>query len=145
MKLKLTDAGLLRHQAYVDGEWIDADDGATLSVKNPANGEEIIAIASVGQAETRRAIEAAEIAMKDWQQRPAKERAQILRRWFDLMMAHQEDLHRLVGSFAQQIEMNRALLPMIDELATDLPFKTVSLNRNLIGKIRDYVEVGAKG
>ena len=92
MKLKLTDAGLLRHQAYINGEWIDADDGATLSVKNPANGEEIIAIARVGQAETRRAIEAAEVAMQDWKQRPAKERAQILRRWFDLMMEHQEDL-----------------------------------------------------
>lgn len=92
MTLQLSDTDLLRHQAYIDGAWVDADDGATFSVKNPANGEEIVAVARVGETETRRAIEAAEVAMADWRARPAKERAQILRRWFDLMMQHQEDL-----------------------------------------------------
>ncbi|MCX2981589.1 NAD-dependent succinate-semialdehyde dehydrogenase [Halieaceae bacterium IMCC14734] len=92
MTLNLSDRGLLHHQAYINGKWVDADDNATFSVKNPASGTEIIAVAKVGQIETRRAIAAAETAMRDWRQRPAKERAQILRRWFDLMMQHQEDL-----------------------------------------------------
>ena len=92
MSLNLTDTSLLHHQAYINGEWIDADSGETMPVKNPATGETIIEIAKVGTAETRRAIEAAETSMQDWKARPAKERAQILRRWFDLMMENQEDL-----------------------------------------------------
>jgi succinate-semialdehyde dehydrogenase / glutarate-semialdehyde dehydrogenase len=92
MSLNLTDTSLLHHQAYINGEWIDADSGETMPVKNPATGETIIEIAKVGTAETRRAIEAAETSMQDWKAKPAKERAQILRRWFDLMMENQEDL-----------------------------------------------------
>ncbi len=90
--MKLTDTGLLRTQAYVDGQWIDADSGATLAVKNPATGETIASIARCGTDETRRAIEAAERAQRLWRQTTAKERAAVLRKWFELMMAAQEDL-----------------------------------------------------
>tara|TARA_R100001509_G_scaffold145667_1_gene102378 strand:- start:88 stop:1560 length:1473 start_codon:yes stop_codon:yes gene_type:complete len=92
MQLKLSDPSLLQTRAWIDGAWVDADDGATFAVKNPATGETICEVAKTGAAETRRAIEAAERAMQDWKQLTAKERAQILRKWFDLMMANQEDL-----------------------------------------------------
>lgn len=96
MPLTLNDPTLLRTGAYIDGQWCDADDDAQLAVTNPATGETITAIAKVGAAETRRAIEAANRAMAPWARRPAKERAQILRRWFELVMASQEDLARLM-------------------------------------------------
>ena len=92
MPLPLKNPDLLRHRAYVNGQWVDADDGATVPVTNPATGETIIDIAKVGAGETRRAIESAAAAMQDWRTRPAKARAQILRRWHDLMMEHHEDL-----------------------------------------------------
>jgi succinate-semialdehyde dehydrogenase/glutarate-semialdehyde dehydrogenase len=92
MSLPLTDPSLLQTRAYIDGQWVDADDGATFSVYNPANGDLIAEVAKTGAAETRRAIEAAQRAMNDWKKLAAKQRAQILRKWFDLMMANQEDL-----------------------------------------------------
>ena len=90
--MQLSDAGLLKNKAYIDGQWVDADDGATFAVTNPANGELITEVAKVGAAETARAISAARRAMRDWARQPAKARANILRKWFDLMMQHQEDL-----------------------------------------------------
>ncbi len=92
MTLTLQDPSLLRNQAYIDGAWTDADSGDTFAVTNPANGEVITEVAKAGAAETARAIAAADRAMQDWKKQPAKARAQVLRRWFDLMMAHQEDL-----------------------------------------------------
>jgi succinate-semialdehyde dehydrogenase/glutarate-semialdehyde dehydrogenase len=92
MTLILQDPSLLRSQAYIDGAWVDADSNETFAVTNPATGELIVEVARVGAAETGRAIAAAERAMQDWKKQPAKARAQILRRWFDLMMASQEDL-----------------------------------------------------
>lgn len=92
MTLPLTDPTLLKTRAYINGQWCDADDGATLPVTNPATGEVVTEIAKVGATETRRAIESAAQAMIEWRNRPAKSRAQILRRWFDLVMANQEDL-----------------------------------------------------
>jgi len=92
MSLPLSDPQLLQSKAYINGQWCDADDGATLAVTNPATGEVIKEIAKLGANETRRAIEAAETAMAEWQRQPAKARSQILRRWFDLVMANQEDL-----------------------------------------------------
>ncbi len=92
MTLQLKDPSLLQHQAYINGQWVDADDGSTVAVTNPVNGELIVEIARVGAAETRRAIEAAEAAMQGWKRQPAKARANILRKWFDLMMENQEDL-----------------------------------------------------
>lgn len=94
--MQISDQGLLRTQAYVDGQWIDADSGEKLAVLNPANGEVIAEIARCGTAETRRAIEAAEKAQVGWRKKSAKERAAILRRWFNLMMEAQEDLAQIL-------------------------------------------------
>ncbi len=93
---RLSDPGLFRQQGYVDGAWIDADSGETVEVTNPATGETLGQVPKMGAAETRRAIEAAEAAWPAWRAKTAKERAQILRRWFDLMMEHQEDLATLM-------------------------------------------------
>ena len=98
MSIELNDPGLLKTQAYINGQWFDADNGATVPVYNPATGEEICQIASVGSAETRRAIEIAEQAMQDWKKRTAKERCVLLRRWYDLMMENQEDLAVIMTS-----------------------------------------------
>ncbi len=92
MQLSLSDASLLKNQAYVNGQWIDADSGARFAVTNPVNGEVITEVAKTGKAETARAIAAASAAMRAWARKPAKARAVILRKWFDLMMENQEDL-----------------------------------------------------
>ena len=94
--MKLSDQALLKTQAYVDGRWIDADSGATFPVLNPATGEPIADVAKCATAETRRAIEAAEKAQVSWRAKSAKERAAILRKWFELMMAAQEDLAQIL-------------------------------------------------
>ena len=88
----LSDPGLLKTQAYINGEWIDADSGETFPVYNPATNEVIAEVASVGVAETRRAIEAAEVARHEWAARSAHERSAILRKWNDLMLENTEDL-----------------------------------------------------
>jgi succinate-semialdehyde dehydrogenase/glutarate-semialdehyde dehydrogenase len=88
----LKDTTLLRQKCYVDGAWVDADDGQTLAVSNKATGARIGTVPRMGAAETRRAIQAAAAAWPAWRARPAKERAAVLRRWFELMMANQEDL-----------------------------------------------------
>ncbi|HBM82878.1 MAG TPA: succinate-semialdehyde dehydrogenase (NADP(+)) [Halieaceae bacterium] len=92
MNLSLSDPTLLQTQAYIGGTWVDADDGATFPVSNPANGELLVRVAKVGATETRRAIEAASLAMEGWKAQPAKHRAGVLRKWFDLMLENQEDL-----------------------------------------------------
>jgi len=89
---QLKDTSLYRQQCYIDGAWVNADDGKTLSVYNPADSREIGTVPSLGVAETRRAIEAANAALPAWRAKLAKERANILRKWFELMMANQEDL-----------------------------------------------------
>jgi succinate-semialdehyde dehydrogenase/glutarate-semialdehyde dehydrogenase len=94
--MQISDKGLFKTQAYVDGQWIDADSGETHPVINPATGETIAEIAKCGTAETRRAIEAAEKAQVIWRKKPAKERAAILRNWFNLMMEAQEDLAQIL-------------------------------------------------
>jgi len=90
--MQLGDNKLFRQQCYINGQWLDADNGETIPVTNPATGETIGMVPKMGVAETRRAIEAAEAAMPAWAARTAKERAKILRTWFDLMMEHQQDL-----------------------------------------------------
>jgi succinate-semialdehyde dehydrogenase/glutarate-semialdehyde dehydrogenase len=94
--MKLQDEKLFRQQCYIDGEWVDAYDRATIPVKDPASGETLGTVPKMGAEETRRAIEAADKALPAWRGKTAKERAQILRRWFDLMMANQEDLATLM-------------------------------------------------
>ncbi|MDU9414715.1 NAD-dependent succinate-semialdehyde dehydrogenase [Pseudomonas sp. zfem005] len=95
--MKLNDLNLLREQAYVNGQWIEADDEGRFGVTNPANGELIAEIASLGRAETARAIDAAQAALPAWRARTAKERSTILRTWYELIMANQEDLARLLS------------------------------------------------
>lgn len=90
--LDLRDPTLLRRQAYVDGQWIDADSGASFAVTNPADGSLIVQVASLGTAETRRAIDAANRALPGWRAKTAKDRAAILKRWFDLILAAGDDL-----------------------------------------------------
>ncbi|WP_317930408.1 NAD-dependent succinate-semialdehyde dehydrogenase [Halioxenophilus sp. WMMB6] len=90
--LNLNRPDLLRSESYIDGEWVSSVAGSTLLVSNPATGQSLAEVASLGAEETRRAIDAAERAMSDWRGRPAKERAKLLRNWYNLMMAHQDDL-----------------------------------------------------
>ncbi|MGF6708530.1 NADP-dependent succinate-semialdehyde dehydrogenase [Pseudomonas frederiksbergensis] len=94
--MQLNDPKLFRQQAYIDGVWVDADNGQTLKVNNPATGEIIGSVPKMGATETRRAIEAADKALPAWCALTAKDRANKLRKWFDLMMANQEDLARLM-------------------------------------------------
>jgi len=90
--LQLKDSSLFRQQCYVDGKWVDADSKATLDVHNPADGSLIGTVPNMGGAETKRAIEAANAAWPAWRVKTAKERAIILRKWFELIIANQEDL-----------------------------------------------------
>jgi succinate-semialdehyde dehydrogenase/glutarate-semialdehyde dehydrogenase len=90
--MNLKDPDLFRQQACVGGDWIDADSGRTIAVHDPATGKPIGTVPMMGAAETKRAIEAAESAQVAWRARTAKERAGILRRWHDLMMANVDDL-----------------------------------------------------
>ncbi|KTT04169.1 succinate-semialdehyde dehydrogenase [Pseudomonas oryzihabitans] len=94
--MQLKDASLFRQQAYVDGAWIDADSGATVSVDNPATGETLGTIPKLGRAETKRAIDAANRALPAWRALTAKERSAKLRRWYELMIENQDDLGRLM-------------------------------------------------
>ncbi len=89
---KLKDMNLFRQQCYINGEWVDADDKSTLTVNNPADGVQIGTVPKMGMAETRRAIETAHAAFLSWRAKTAKERAAILRKWYELMLANQEDL-----------------------------------------------------
>jgi succinate-semialdehyde dehydrogenase/glutarate-semialdehyde dehydrogenase len=91
-QLPLKDPRLFRQQAYINGKWIDADSGATVDVTNPATGAKLGTIPKLGAAETRRAIEAANAAWPAWRKKTAKERANILRKWFNLILENQEDL-----------------------------------------------------
>ncbi|HWA45601.1 MAG TPA: NADP-dependent succinate-semialdehyde dehydrogenase [Hypericibacter adhaerens] len=91
-QLPLKDPRLFRQQAYINGKWANADSGKTIDVTNPATGEVLGTIPNMGTAETRRAIEAANAAWPAWRKKTAKERANILRKWFNLMMENQDDL-----------------------------------------------------
>jgi len=90
--LPLKDPSLFRQQCYINGKWVDADSGKTIDVNNPATGEILGTVPNLGAAETRRAIEAANAAWPAWRKKTAKERANILRKWFNLMIENQDDL-----------------------------------------------------
>jgi succinate-semialdehyde dehydrogenase/glutarate-semialdehyde dehydrogenase len=94
--MSLTDRFLLRRQGFVNGAWIDADNARTFAVHNPATGELVANVAAFGVAETQRAIDAAAKAQAPWAALSAKQRAAPMKRWFDLMMAHQDDLAALM-------------------------------------------------
>ena len=94
--MSLNDPSLLRTQAFVGGDWVDADSGDTFDVVNPADGTVVASVANLGVAETRRAIVAAEAAQIAWRATPAKQRGTILRRWYELFHEHKEDLARIM-------------------------------------------------
>ncbi|MCX7196758.1 MAG: NAD-dependent succinate-semialdehyde dehydrogenase [Proteobacteria bacterium] len=96
--LELKDPGLFRQQCFLDGAWVDARSGETITVRNPADGSVLGTVPKMGAEETRMAIEAADAAWPAWRSKLAKERSAILRKWFDLIVANQEDLAVLMTS-----------------------------------------------
>ena len=96
--LPLKDPSLLRTQSYIDGIWVEADSGQRFEVDNPATGIIIASVPDCGAAETRRAIDAANTALPAWRALTAKARSTLLRKWFDLMLAHADDLALILTS-----------------------------------------------
>jgi succinate-semialdehyde dehydrogenase/glutarate-semialdehyde dehydrogenase len=94
--VQLTDSRLFRQSCYVNGRWVDSSSGASITVDNPATGEIVGTVPKLGASETRDAIEAAHRAFPEWRKKTAKERAAVLRKWYELMVANQEDLARLM-------------------------------------------------
>ncbi len=94
--LNLKVPQLFRSQCHVAGRWVDADDGAIITVTNPSTREKVGTVPRMGAAETRRAVEAAEAALPAWRARTAKDRAALLRRWYEAIVEHQEDLARIM-------------------------------------------------
>lgn len=112
MKMQLNNQSLFRQQCYINGKWRDANNGETIEVTNPANGEVIGTIPKMGADETREALVAAATAQVKWRSMLAKERAIILRRWFDLMMQNQQDL-----AFLMTLEQGKPLAEAHGEIA----------------------------
>ena len=98
MPLVLRDPSLLKNLCLIDGQWLAADDGSRIDVHNPATGEAVGHVPRMGEAETQRAIAAAERAFTLWKQQTAEARARLLQRWFELMMENQEDLALIMTS-----------------------------------------------
>jgi succinate-semialdehyde dehydrogenase/glutarate-semialdehyde dehydrogenase len=96
--MQIKDSKLFQQQAFIDGKWVGADSGASTTIANPASGAALGSVPNAGAAETRRAIEAAKRAFPAWARQTAKERAAILRRWSDLMLANQDDLAAIMTS-----------------------------------------------
>jgi succinate-semialdehyde dehydrogenase/glutarate-semialdehyde dehydrogenase len=94
--MNLNNPKLMRHQAFINGEWLAADNEATITVSNPSTGATIGQVPRMGKAETRRAIEAAEHALPAWRELSAKARANALRRWYDLIIENQHDLAHIM-------------------------------------------------
>lgn len=117
LKSLLKDPSLLCTKALVAGDWVDADDGKTFEVTNPARGDVICTVPDLSRAETARAIAAAQAAMKDWASRTGKERAAVMRRWYDLMMANQDDLGLILTA-----EMGKPLAEAKGEVAYGASF-----------------------
>ncbi|KAG1707753.1 Succinate-semialdehyde dehydrogenase [NADP(+)] GabD [Nymphon striatum] len=96
MEQILNNKALFKTSSFIDGKWVNADNASQFDVTNPANGEVIASVANIGEAETQRAIDAANTAWPEWHSQTAKERGAILRKWFDLIMQNQEDLAHLM-------------------------------------------------
>ena len=117
LKDMLNDPSLLATDAYLAGDWIAADDGARFPVINPARGDVLAEVPEIGRAETQRAIAAAELAQKEWAARTGKERAAVLRRWFELMMEAQADLAMILTA-----EQGKPLAEAMGEIAYGASF-----------------------
>ena len=96
MKLKINNQNLFIEKAYINGQWVDADDNSTLNVINPVNQEIIGHVPNCGATETNAAITTAAAAQKKWEQRPAKEKASVLRNFYDLICSNQDDLAKIL-------------------------------------------------
>ncbi len=110
--MKLTDPTLFHQQCFIQGLWVDADQGATMQINNPASGAVLGTVPAMGIIETKRAIAAANKAWPEWRRKTAGERSQILRRWRDLMFEHQEDLALLLTA-----EQGKPLIEARGEIA----------------------------
>ncbi|UYV37518.1 NAD-dependent succinate-semialdehyde dehydrogenase [Rhodobacteraceae bacterium D3-12] len=117
LKDLLDDPSLLCTKAYIAGEWVDGESGATFDVINPARGDVITSVADLSRAQVADAVAKAEVAQKEWAKLTGKERAAILRRWFDLMMQHQEDLAKILTA-----EMGKPLAESRGEIAYGASF-----------------------
>jgi succinate-semialdehyde dehydrogenase/glutarate-semialdehyde dehydrogenase len=115
--MKLKDASLLREQSYINGEWVGAADGRRFVVHNPADGSVIAEVADLGATEVTRAIDAAVPAQKAWAATPAKSRAMILRRWYDLIIENTDDLALILTT-----EMGKPLAESKGEIAYGASF-----------------------
>ena len=113
----LSDPALLATQAYIDGQWVDASTGATFSVRNPARGDQIAAVADLSRTDVAKAIAGAAAAQKSWSNQPAKARATALRRWYELIMAAQDDLALILTA-----EMGKPLAEAKGEIAYGASF-----------------------
>jgi len=115
--MQLNDSELLREACYIDGEWVTADDGSTRDVMNPANGEILAHVPSMGAAETARAIELAEAAWIPWREKTAAERAGVLRRWYELILDNKQDLATIMT-----LEQGKPLAESMGEVAYGASF-----------------------
>jgi succinate-semialdehyde dehydrogenase / glutarate-semialdehyde dehydrogenase len=113
----LKDSKLFRQQCYINGAWSDADERAEIIVTNPANGQKIGSVPKMGTAETRRAIVAADAALPAWRARTAKDRSAVLRRWFELMLEHKQDLVLIMTA-----EQGKPLTESLGEVAYGASF-----------------------
>ena len=112
LRAMLKDPGLLPGKAYVAGDWVDAADGATFDVLNPARGDVIATLPDLTRADAARAIAKADIVRREWAARTGKERANVMRKWFDLCMAAQDDLAAILTA-----EMGKPLAEAKGEIA----------------------------
>ena len=117
LKSMLSDPGLLQTQAFINNQWVDAENGATFAVSNPARGDVIAQVADLSRADLARAIDGAEAAQKKWAALTAKERCNILRSWYNLMMEHQSDLAMILTA-----EMGKPLAEAMGEIAYGASF-----------------------
>jgi len=115
--IHLKDSSLFRQQAYIDGKWVGADNGQTFDVTNPATGEVIASVPQMGEAEAERAVVGAHKAFKQWKRKTAKERAELLQRWYALMQENLDDLAQILTA-----EQGKPLAEARGELANGTSF-----------------------
>ena len=126
LKSMLSDPSLLQTQAFINNQWVDGENGATFAVSNPARGDVIAQVADLSRADLARAIDGAEAAQKKWAAQTAKERCNILRNWYNLMMEHQSDLAMILTA-----EMGKPLAEAIGE--SDEAYGYINQVRNRAG------------
>ena len=117
LKSMLSDPSLLQTQAFINNQWVDGENGATFDVSNPARGDVIAHVADLSRADLARAIDGAEAAQKKWAALTAKERCNILRNWYNLMMEHQSDLAMILTA-----EMGKPLAEAMGEISYGASF-----------------------